>query len=131
MSSAFSPDGAKIAISTVFGGGTTTSLVIQIVVHRPEEKQETPDRKLSYVDSWTPDGKYLIMRVQDPKTLFDLYAQPVAGGSPIPLLTQSYNEFDGLVSPNGKWMAYLSNESGRTELCHRLSRGTFKVPNFL
>jgi len=116
MSSAFSPDGAKIAISTVFGGGTTTTMVIKSLSTGQEEKQETPDRKLSYVDSWTPDGKYLIMRIQDPKTLFDLYAQPVAGGSPIPLLTQSYNEYGGLLSPNGKWMAYLSNESGRTEL---------------
>jgi Tol biopolymer transport system component len=81
-----------------------------------EEKPDTPGNKLSYVNAWTPDGKYLIMMVQDPKTLFDLYAQPVAGGKAIPLLTQSYNEYDGDISPNGKWLAYLSNESGRTEL---------------
>jgi Tol biopolymer transport system component len=56
------------------------------------------------------------MMAQDPRTLFDLYAMPVAGGTPIPLLNQPYNEYEGEVSPNGKWLAYLSNESNRPEL---------------
>jgi Tol biopolymer transport system component len=112
--SAFSPDGTKVAISA--SGGTSSSLKIKSLSTGVEEKLDIDGSTLVFVDSWTPDGKYLIMMGQDPKTLFDLYAQPVAGGKAIPLLTQSYNEYEGEVSPNGKWMAYFSNESGRPEL---------------
>lgn len=112
---AFSPDGTKIAIAAL--SGTTSSLTIKSLSTGMEQKLQTNSTTLRpYVDCWTPDGKYLIVMAQDPKTQFDLYAQPVDGGKEIPLLTQSYNEYDGLVSPNGKWMAYFSNESGRAEL---------------
>ncbi len=110
----FSPDGTKIAITTF--RGTVSDLIIKTLSTGMEDKLTTELAMLTFVSSWTPDGKYLIMTAQDPKTLFDLYAQPIAGGKPIPLLNQSYNEYDGEVSPNGKWMAYFSNESGRTEL---------------
>jgi Tol biopolymer transport system component len=56
------------------------------------------------------------MNAQDPKTLLDIYVLPLEGGKAIPLLHQSYDERDGDVSPNGKWMAYESDESGRFEL---------------
>ncbi len=112
---AFSPDGTSIA-TTVTGGATSTSLAIKSLSSGVETKVDTEAPRLINVASWTPDGKYLIMSAQDPKTLFDVYAQPVAGGKAIPLLTQSYNEYEGDVSPNGKWMAYFSNESGRVEL---------------
>jgi Tol biopolymer transport system component len=81
-----------------------------------EQTLNTIVQDIAYVHSWTPDGKFLITNVQEPKTLFDIYAQPVDGGDPAPLLTQSYDERSGDVSPNGRWMAYLSDESGRNEL---------------
>ena len=113
--STFSPDGGKIAIARI--NGTTSSLTLKSLSTGVEEKLDHNSTVLRpYVDCWTPDGKYLIVVAQDPKTQFDLYAQPVAGGEAIPLLTQSYNEYNGEVSPNGKWMAYFSNESGRPEL---------------
>lgn len=114
LHSVFSPDSAKVAITTF--RGTVSELTTKSLSTGMEEKIGTELAMLTFVSSWTPDGKYLIMTAQDPKTLFDMYAQPVAGGKSIPLLTQSYNEYDGDVSPNGKWMAYFSNESGRTEL---------------
>jgi serine/threonine protein kinase/DNA-binding beta-propeller fold protein YncE len=109
---AFSPDGTRIAISNTATSGST--LTIKSLATGKEEKLDVSG--ILYSQSWTPDGKYLILMAQDPKTQLDIYAQPVAGGKPIPLLTQSYNEFAGEVSPNGKWMAYLSSESGRVEL---------------
>jgi Tol biopolymer transport system component len=110
---AFSPDGAKIAITMM--DNNDRKLSIKSLSTGVEEGIATGD-KIFLVNSWTPDGKYLICVFQDPKSQFDLYAVPVAGGKPLPLLTQSYNEYGGVVSPNGKWMAYFSNESGRTEL---------------
>jgi Tol biopolymer transport system component len=110
---AFSPDSAKIAITSL--DPNNRRLSIKSLSTGVEEAIATGD-KIFLVNSWTPDGKYLICVFQDPKTQFDLYAVPLDGGKPLPLLTQSYNEYGGILSPNGKWMAYFSSESGRTEL---------------
>ncbi|MGH9498878.1 MAG: protein kinase domain-containing protein [Terriglobales bacterium] len=112
--SAFSPDGAKLAITASIG--TKGSMKIKTLATAAEQVIASEIQDIAYVHSWSPDGKYLLVSIQDPRTLFDIYVQPVDGGKPIPLLTQSYDERDGVVSPNGKWMAYLSNESSRLEL---------------
>jgi len=112
--SAFSPDGSKLAVTA--STGTAGSLRIKSLSTGMEHEIANSISTMSYVWSWTPDGRYLILQTQDPKTLFDMYAQPVDGGKPVPLLTQPYNELMGVVSPNGQWMAYISNESGRNEL---------------
>jgi len=111
---AFSPDGTKLAITSSIG--TRGSMKIKTLATGAEQAITSAVQNIAYVHSWTPDGKYLIVSIQDPKTLFDVYAQPVDGSKPIPLLNQSYDERDGEVSPNGKWMAYDSNESGRNEI---------------
>jgi len=112
--SAFSPDATKLAITASIG--TKGSMRIRTLATAAEQVIPSEIQDISYVHSWSPDGKYLLVSIQDPKRLFDIYAQPVDGGKPIPLLTQSYDERDGVVSPNDKWMAYLSNESSRLEL---------------
>jgi len=112
--SAFSPDGAKLAITSSIG--TQGSMRIKTLATGEEQPITSQIQDIAYVHSWSPDGKYLIVSIQDPKTLFDVYAQPVDGSKPVPLLNQSYDERDGEVSPNGKWMAYVSNESGRIEV---------------
>lgn len=112
--SAFSPDGTKLAITASIG--TKGSMKIKTLATGSEQPIASEIQDIAYVSSWSPDGKYLLVNVQDPKTLFDVYAQPVDGGKPLPLLTQNYNERSGVVSPNGKWMTYISDESGRLEL---------------
>jgi eukaryotic-like serine/threonine-protein kinase len=112
--STFSPDGTKIAVTASIG--TKGSMRIKSLATGAEQAITSEVQDIAYVHSWTPDGKYLITNVQDPKTLFDIYAQPVDGSKPLPLLTQGYDERDGEVSPNGKWMSYVSDESGRLEL---------------
>ncbi|MGO9649634.1 MAG: protein kinase domain-containing protein [Terriglobales bacterium] len=112
--SAFSPDGAKLAITSSIG--TQGSMRIKTLATGEEQPITSQIQDIAYVHSWSRDGKYLIVSIQDPKTLFDIYAQPVDGSKPVPLLNQSYDERDGEVSPNGKWMAYISNESGRIEV---------------
>lgn len=112
--SAFSPDGTKLAITASIG--TKGSMRIKTLANGAEQVISSAVQDIAYVHSWSPDGKYLIVSIQDPKTLFDVYAQPADGSKPVPLLNQSYDERDGEVSPNGKWMAYISNESGRIEV---------------
>jgi len=67
--------------------------------------------------SWTPDGSTLLMRILDPKTGEDVWAVPATGDRKrFPVLRGAFHEEDPQISPDGRWIAYRSDESGRTEL---------------
>ena len=54
---------------------------------------------------------------QDQKTLYDLWLVPLEGDrTPRPYLQTRFNEFTGRVSPDSQWLAYVSNETGRSEV---------------
>ena len=66
---------------------------------------------------WSRDGRYLIYVLIDPKTRYDLWVLPLSdGGRPFPFLQTPFDERAGTVSPNGRWIAYVSNELGRDEI---------------
>ena len=63
------------------------------------------------------DGRMLLYRSTDPKTGWDLWALPMSGDrKPFPFLKTSFEEYEGQFSPDAKWVAYQSNESGRFEI---------------
>ncbi len=65
----------------------------------------------------TPDGKSVVYRVDTRNTNRDIWMVPLEGDrTPVPLLTSSYDEKQPRVSPDMKWLAYMSNESGRYEV---------------
>jgi hypothetical protein len=68
--------------------------------------------------SWSSDGKFLLFRLQDPKTGgYDLWVLPMEGDRKArPLIATPAEEAWGAFSPDGRWMAYTSNESGRREV---------------
>jgi Tol biopolymer transport system component len=69
--------------------------------------------------SWSPDGRFLLYAVQDPKTQSDLFALPlplVGEPKPVPVATTNFDEVQGQFSPDGRWVAYASNETGRYEV---------------
>jgi Tol biopolymer transport system component len=67
--------------------------------------------------SWYPDGKTLAFMIQSSQTSsFDIWLLSVEDRKARPFLASSANEMDGRFSPDGKWFAYRSDESGRMEL---------------
>ena len=61
---------------------------------------------------WTRDDKWIVSSGDG-----DIWVQRVgAGEKPFPFLATSFVEFGGRFSPDGKWMAYVSNETGRPEV---------------
>ena len=72
----------------------------------------------AYPDSWSSDGKYLLYeRVADTRTRVDLWILPMTGEpKPFPYLDGEFEEAHGQFSPDGKWVAYASNQSGRSEV---------------
>jgi len=58
-----------------------------------------------------------VYEVIDPKTSNDLWVLPLSGDrKPSPLLHTPFSETHGQISPDGKWLAYSSNETGRGEI---------------
>jgi serine/threonine protein kinase len=76
----------------------------------------TPQNKGA--SDWSPDGRFLLYRSPtSPMTGFDVWAVPITGERrPIPVAQTNFEERDGQFSPDGKWVAYQSNESGRMEI---------------
>jgi Tol biopolymer transport system component len=67
--------------------------------------------------AWSPDDKRLVFWVQDPKTLGDLWILPLDGDKkPVPFLASTKNETHAQISPDGKWIAYTSELTGRKEV---------------
>jgi Tol biopolymer transport system component/predicted Ser/Thr protein kinase len=68
-------------------------------------------------EDWSPDGRYLLYSVYDPKTKGDLWVLPAQAGTPEgskprPYLQTPFSEVQGKFSPDGRWIAYVSDESG-------------------
>jgi serine/threonine protein kinase/Tol biopolymer transport system component len=67
--------------------------------------------------SWSLDGKFIVYWVADPKTGSDQWILPLTGEKkPVPFLQSVFGEGFPQISPDGKWIAYLSNETGRGEI---------------
>jgi Tol biopolymer transport system component/predicted Ser/Thr protein kinase len=70
-----------------------------------------------FISDWSPDGRYLMYQEQSPEALGDLWLLPASGDrKPIPYLKTPFHEVNGQFSPDGKWVSYTSNESGRVEV---------------
>jgi len=71
---------------------------------------------------WSADGKFVLFQKPGDKTGQDLWVAPQPAepsGSPpkpFPYLESPFNETNGVFSPDGRWVAYESDESGRAEV---------------
>lgn len=67
--------------------------------------------------SWSPDGKRLAFIQESPSGSFDIWILPLEQDRrPQPWRETPFNERNAEFSPDGRWLAYTSNESGRFEV---------------
>jgi dipeptidyl aminopeptidase/acylaminoacyl peptidase len=79
---------------------------------------EGPDTYCEPTD-WLPDGRHLIVNVYGSRGR-DIWAVATdSGGSTRPLLAERHAERDARVSPDGRWIAYVSDDSGTPEVSVR------------
>jgi Tol biopolymer transport system component len=87
-----------------------------------EEKLFTGDALGQFPQSWSPDGAWLLYQRGSGPLNNDLWLLPLDGdrasttSKPKPLVATPFNESFGRLSPDGRWIAYASNESGRNEI---------------
>ena len=84
----------------------------------------TESKNPQYALSWRPDGKFLAFHEINPSTGVDVMTMPVEGdeksgwkpGEPKPFVNSVFTEAEPAFSPDGRWIAYVSNESGSYEV---------------
>ena len=69
-------------------------------------------------DDWSRDGRYIIEQTSSDKNGYDLWVLPLFGDKkPFPYLqTPANGETKAKLSPDGQWLAYVSDESRRSEI---------------
>jgi len=66
---------------------------------------------------WSQDGKFVVYQSYGGATGTDLWLLPLQGDhKPVPYLQTPFNEANAQFSPDGRWMAYVSNESGQPQV---------------
>ena len=115
----WSPDGRQIAFGTqrhVQGG------VINVVFRQHSNGAGQPEALVSGRYStnptdWSRDGRFIIYADQDVTTKADLWALPLVGDrKPIPVVRTDGVDNFGQLSPDGRWLAYTTDASGREEV---------------
>ena len=81
------------------------------------ERQLLAQTHEEYPDSMSPDDRSLLYEMNDPNTSWDLWILSVGGDAkPRPFLQAPLRQEFGRFSPDGRWVAYRSTESGRSEI---------------
>jgi len=111
----WSPDGGRIVFSSTRKRGLDLYLKSASGTGNDELLLETPQIKAA--TSWSQDGRFLLYSSADPTTGFDIWALPMNGErKPFSVIQTKSNERLAQFSPDGRWIAYESDESGRYEI---------------
>src|ERR1700723_983489 len=112
-------DGKSIAFSYGPSGGTDSIYRQNADGTGSQEKLlETPGI-IDFPFSVTPDGRYIAYMRHDPKstTGWDIWALPTFGDQkPFPVVATNFLDVTPSFSPDGKWLAYANDETGRQEV---------------
>jgi Tol biopolymer transport system component len=99
------PEGVDLIERPASGAGDE-----RLLLHSNEPKSPT---------SWSSDGRYMLFTAANPRTNNDVWVLPVPTNEnarkPTPLLSSEFNESHAFISPDSRWVAYISDESGRNE----------------
>ena len=120
----WSPDGRRLA----YGSGVPGNRRVNIAAADGTGVLREMACPASYCEptDWSPDGRHLILnaRVELSAPHGDVWRLPLDGnGTPETLLTGEFPEYDARLSPDGQWLAYVSEESGRPEVSFRAMSG--------
>jgi hypothetical protein len=112
----WSPDGDRLVFSSNRKGGVHDLYQKSATgAGREELLLTTPQTK--FATDWSPDRRFLLYQSLDPQMRWDIWALPMDGDrKPFPVVQTNFEERGGQFSPDGKWIAYESNESGRFEI---------------
>jgi Tol biopolymer transport system component len=111
----WSPDGRRIAF---LSDQDRSRAILQMAVDeaRAGERLAVSD-EIEQLGSWSADGRFLAYSAASTRGDQDLWVVPLEGNhKPAPLVATPFDETDPQFSPDARWVAYSSNESGQWEV---------------
>ena len=114
ISPVWSPDGETVVFSSSRAG--RFELFRRASGGGAEEARMFSGAAPVYADDWSRDGKYLVYSNELPGRSWDLGLLEVATSRAMPLASSQYDEYQGRISPDGRWLAFTSNETGQPEV---------------
>jgi DNA-binding SARP family transcriptional activator/Tol biopolymer transport system component len=114
----WSPDGRRIAFASK-PGGRNVGFILRWMAVDAGDTAETllAGEPRQIPDAFTPDGRALLFQRWNPHTQGDLWVLPLDGRrTPRPYLRGPADERSSTLSADGRWLAYVSDESGRDEV---------------
>ena len=109
----WSPDGSRIiwastreGVQNLFQKAASGAGQDEVLLRSPYQK---------FACDWSKDGRFILYMEMNPQTSFDLWVLPLEGERQL-WLNAPASQWNGSFSPDGKWIAYTSNESGRNEI---------------
>jgi eukaryotic-like serine/threonine-protein kinase len=106
----WSPDASQLVYAS---GDRGTSLALKAADGATPEEILLRSSELKFPNDWSPDGRTIVYSNLDPSTAMDLWTlflEPKVRAEPF--LRTPFVEKDGHLSPDGRWIAYSSSESG-------------------
>jgi Tol biopolymer transport system component len=110
----WSPDGKRFAIMS--GRAGSANVYVQSADGGGAAERITTSRFLNGPNSWSPDGQTIAYIENNTETGLDIWTVEVDNRKAQPFLKTQYNETAPKFSPDGHWLAYTSDESGRWEV---------------
>jgi len=119
----WTPDGHRLVFTSARDGGSA-NLFWQRADGTGDTQRLTTSASAQYAGAWHPNGKILALTEINPQTKADIMTVTMEGdessgwkpGKPAPFANSPSAEQDPAFSPDGRWIAYSSDESGRPEI---------------
>ncbi len=112
---AWSPDGRYLVYTADMKG--PPNLYRKMLSGTGDAEELLPVGEVQYADDWSADGRFIVYAEAGAKTKMDLWILPLFGDrKPFPFLNTPSNEKGARFSPDGGWVAYVSDESGKNEV---------------
>ncbi len=110
----WSRDGRRIAYTSPIGD--STRILVQDFPRSAGASEVRTGRFHRHLLDWSPNGEWLLIEVDHPETGSDLHALRVDGDEELVIAATPATEMGVTFSPDGRWLAYESNASGRPEV---------------
>jgi len=128
----WTPNGDRIVFASKRGADSAFNLYWQRADGGGDATRLTTSRNNQLPGSWDPSGKFLAFTERDSQMNSDLLILPIEGdelsgwkaGTPTVFLRTQSNESEPMFSPDGRWISYVSNETGRDEVYVRPFRSS-------
>jgi eukaryotic-like serine/threonine-protein kinase len=111
----WSPDGRRVVYSSLRDGAY--DLYVKEVKPGGNEWRLLHTDGLKAAQAWSSDGETILFNATSPETRFDVWAIPAKAGATARVFAGGdADQYGARFSPDDKWVAYVSNESGRPEI---------------